>query len=94
MRREDDTNEWLVVVANFTPNTHGSYKVGVPVEGFYKEIFNTDSDKYGGSNVGNLGGKTTHKWEIHGYENSLELSLPPLSVIVLKHHKNEGSKRI
>jgi len=35
MRRENDTNEWLVVVANFTPNTHGSYKVGVPVEGFY-----------------------------------------------------------
>ena len=39
MRRENDTNEWLVVIANFTPNTHGSYKVGVPVEGFYKEIF-------------------------------------------------------
>ena len=37
MRRENDTNEWLVVVANFTPNTHGSYKVGVPVKDFIKK---------------------------------------------------------
>ena len=94
MRRESQTGQWLIVVANFTPEVHSNYRVGVPVEGFYKEIFNTDSDKYGGSNVGNLGGKISDKWEIHGYENALELSLPPLSVIVLKHQKNEGSKRI
>jgi len=87
MRRESQTGQWLIVVANFTPEVHSGYRVGVPVEGFYKEIFNTDSDKYGGSNVGNLGGKISDKWEIHGYENALELSLPPLSVIVLKHQK-------
>ena len=40
MRRENESNEWLVVVANFTPNFHRSYKIGVPLEGFYKEIFN------------------------------------------------------
>jgi tryptophanyl-tRNA synthetase len=47
LRRENETNEWLVVVANFTPNFHESYKIGVPLEGFYKEIFNSDGFKYG-----------------------------------------------
>ena len=85
MRRENDTNEWLVIVANFTPNTHGEYKVGVPVEGFYKEIFNSDSSRYGGSNKGNMGGKETIKYNIHDYQNALELALPPLSVSIFKH---------
>ncbi|WP_288225617.1 1,4-alpha-glucan branching protein GlgB [uncultured Prochlorococcus sp.] len=89
MRRENDTNEWLVVVANFTPNTHGSYKVGVPVEGFYKEIFNSDGSRYGGSNKGNMGGKETINYNIHDYQNALELALPPLSVSIFKHQSKK-----
>jgi len=89
MRRENDTNEWLVVVANFTPNTHGSYKVGVPVEGFYKEIFNSDGSRYGGSNKGNMGGKETINYNIHDYQNALELVLPPLSVSIFKHQSKK-----
>ena len=53
--------------------------------GFYEEIFNTDAAKYGGSNLGNLGGKASDEWGNHGYENSLELCLPPLSLMVFKH---------
>ena len=89
MRRENDSNEWLVIVANFTPNTHGSYKVGVPLEGFYKEIFNSDGARYGGSNKGNMGGKETLKFNIHSYENALELTLPPLSVSIFKHQQKK-----
>jgi len=89
MRRENDTNEWLVVVANFTPNTHGSYKVGVPVKGFYKEIFNSDGSRYGGSNKGNMGGKETINYNIHDYQNALELALPPLSVSIFKHQSKK-----
>ncbi len=89
MRREQETGEWLVIVANFTPESHPNYRIGVPVEGFYEEIFNTDSKKYGGSNTGNLGGKYSEKWNIHEYENSLDLTLPPLSVLVLKHAKDK-----
>ncbi|AAQ00123.1 MULTISPECIES: 1,4-alpha-glucan branching protein GlgB [Prochlorococcus] len=89
MRRESSTGEWLVVVANFTPETHANYKVGVPVSGYYAEIFNTDAKKYGGSNTGNLGGKYSTEWNIHEYENALELSLPPLSVLILKYRKNK-----
>lgn len=85
MRRESTSGSWLVVVANFTPQSHSHYKVGVPISGFYEEIFNTDAAKYGGSNLGNLGGKLSDEWGIHGYENSLDLCLPPLSVMVFKH---------
>ena len=84
MRRENETNEWLIIVANFTPNTHDSYKIGVPLGGFYKEIFNSDASKYGGSNKGNFGGKNSINFEIHNYKNALDLSLPPLSVSVFK----------
>jgi 1,4-alpha-glucan branching enzyme len=74
-----------VVVANFTPQSHSNYRVGVPIEGFYEEIFNTDAAKYGGSNLGNMGGKPTNAFGIHGYEHSLDLCLPPLSLVVLQH---------
>ena len=67
------------------PTLHDSYKVGVPLEGFYEEIFNSDAEKYGGSNKGNLGGKNSMKFNIHNYENALDLSLPPLSVSIFKY---------
>ena len=88
MRRENENNEWLIVVANFTPTFHDSYKVGVPLKGFYKEIFNSDSEKYGGSNKGNMGGKNSLKYNIHNYSDALDLSLPPLSVCIFKYSSN------
>jgi 1,4-alpha-glucan branching enzyme len=81
-----------VVVANFTPQSHSHYRVGVPLAGFYEEAFNTDSSRYGGSNLGNLGGKFTDEWSIHGYENSLDLCLPPLSVLVFR--RDEARSRL
>jgi 1,4-alpha-glucan branching enzyme len=84
MRRESTNGNWLVVVANFTPQSHAHYRIGVPLEGFYAEVFNTDSSRYGGSNLGNLGGKFSEEVSIHGYSQSLDLSLPPLSVLVLR----------
>ena len=86
MRRDSASGTWLVVVANFTPQSHANYRVGVPLEGFYEEIFNTDASKYGGSNLGNMGGKPTDACGIHGYENSLDLCLPPLSLVVFQHN--------
>ncbi|MCX5956027.1 MAG: 1,4-alpha-glucan branching protein GlgB [Cyanobacteria bacterium] len=98
MRRESNTGRWLVVVANFTPQTHSHYRVGVPLSGFYHEAFNTDGSRYGGSNLGNLGGKFTDDSGMHGYGSSLDLCLPPLSVLVFRHDParlpelEEGSK--
>ncbi|MBL6739509.1 MAG: 1,4-alpha-glucan branching protein GlgB [Synechococcus sp. BS301-5m-G54] len=85
MRRESTGGSWLVVVANFTPSSHSNYRVGVPVDGFYEEIFNSDAARYGGSNLGNMGGKFTEACNIHSYENALDLCLPPLSVMVFRH---------
>jgi 1,4-alpha-glucan branching enzyme len=62
-----------------------NYRVGVPELGFYREIMNTDSEKYGGSNVGNLGGQhaETIPWGNHRY--SINLRLPPLGAVYFKH---------
>ena len=89
MRRENKEGKWLVIVANFTPQSHSEYRVGVPVSGFYEEILNTDGTRYGGSNLGNMGGKNSDQWSIHGYENSINLCLPPLSVMVFRHSLKE-----
>jgi 1,4-alpha-glucan branching enzyme len=63
------------------PN-HSHYRIWVPKSGFYNQVFNTDSERYGGSNLGNLGGKFTEESGNHGYEHSLDLCLPPHSVLV------------
>ncbi len=89
MRREPVEGNWLVIVANFTPETYTNYRVGVPETGFYAELLNTDSKRYGGSNKGNMGGKYTDGFAIHNYQQSLELSLPPLGVLVFEHDKNK-----
>jgi 1,4-alpha-glucan branching enzyme len=93
MRRDAGSGRWVVVVANFTPQSHSHYRVGVPLEGYYEEAFNTDSSRYGGSNLGNLGGKFTEAWAMHSYENSLELCLPPLSVLVLRRDERRSAER-
>jgi 1,4-alpha-glucan branching enzyme len=84
VRREKGTNEFVVVVCNFTPQPHAHYRIGVPEHGFYTELFNSDARKYGGSNMGNLGGKWADEWSIHNRRNSIDLCLPPLSVLILK----------
>ena len=92
MRRESKTGNWLVIIANFTPESYSNYKVGVPKNGYYQEILNTDASRYGGSNLGNLGGKFADPFNIHGYENALDLCLPPLSLLVFKHDENKSIK--
>lgn len=84
IRRAKDSEEFVVVVCNFTPQPHAHYRVGVPVHGFYTEIFNSDARVYGGSNMGNLGGKWADEWSIHNQRYSIDLCLPPLGVLVLK----------
>ena len=84
IRRSKDNEEFIVAVCNFTPQPHSHYRVGVPEVGFYTELFNSDAREYGGSNMGNLGGKWTDEWSFHGHAYSLDLCLPPLGVLVLK----------
>jgi 1,4-alpha-glucan branching enzyme len=83
-RRARDPRDLVVVVANFTPVVREAYRVGVPELGLYREIFNTDSEIYGGTNVGNLGGVNADPIPWNDRPCSLSLRLPPLAVVFFK----------
>jgi 1,4-alpha-glucan branching enzyme len=76
--------EELLVVLNFTPVARQNYRIGAPRPGEYKEILNSDSEIYGGSNAGNLGSIHTQDTPMHNQPQSLELTLPPLGGVILK----------
>jgi 1,4-alpha-glucan branching enzyme len=73
-----------VVACNFTPVPRRSYRFGVPLPGFFREIINTDAAVYGGSDVGNLGGVAAVELPSHGKRWSLSLTLPPLATLILE----------
>jgi len=84
MRRARDPNDSVVVVCNFTPVPREDYRIGVPSGGYYREILNTDSDIYGGSNLGNAGGVWARHEPHAGRPYHISLKLPPLAVLFLK----------
>ncbi|MBU1217115.1 1,4-alpha-glucan branching protein GlgB [bacterium] len=84
MRKSDDTQESIYVICNLADQTRESYKIGVPFEGEYEEIFNSQSAYYEGWNIGNTGSLKTQREHMHGREYSLTLTLPPLGVLYLK----------
>jgi 1,4-alpha-glucan branching enzyme len=71
----------VIMVANFTPVPRHGYRIGLPWPGWWREILNTDSEIYGGSGVGNLGGVGADTIPSHGLPASAELTLPPLATI-------------
>jgi 1,4-alpha-glucan branching enzyme len=73
------------VVCNFTPVPRRRYRFGVPHGGGWREILNTDAEFYGGSNLGNGGWVQAHPEGSHGQPFSLELTLPPLATVLLRH---------
>ncbi|MCQ9423343.1 1,4-alpha-glucan branching protein GlgB [Pseudomonas sp. LJDD11] len=76
--------EPLLVVCNLTPVPREGYRVGVPFEGAWQELLNSDSQTYAGSNVGNAGEVQAQAQVSHGQAASLLLNLPPLGVVVFK----------
>ena len=83
--RKSRTGESILFVVNATPVVRGGYRVGVPRSGFYEEILNTDADIYGGSNVGNYGGvQANEHWSWQDQPHSIEIDIPPLSVVAFK----------
>lgn len=81
--RKADDEDFIVCVFNATPVVRYNYRLGVPKAGIYKEIFNSDSKFYWGSNVGNsLVTSEPIRW--HRFNFSIELTLPPLGALFLK----------
>ena len=84
IRRAKDPNDFVVVCCNFTPTVHNEYRLGVPEPGSYREIFNSDSEFYGGTNVGNGMGLVAEKIEAQGRPYSIKLSIPPMGAAMFK----------
>jgi len=84
LRRGRNPNEQLLFVCNFTPVVRQNYRVGVPLDCYWKEILNSDAVLYGGSGQGNLGGLAAAPLPIHGRPFSLNMTLPPLGVVVFQ----------
>jgi 1,4-alpha-glucan branching enzyme len=84
MRKSDSIDETIYVICNFADRTRENYLVGVPYEGEYVEIFNSQSKAYEGWDITNPGAMSTTREPMHGREFSLRLTLPPLGVVYLK----------
>jgi 1,4-alpha-glucan branching enzyme len=84
LRRARDHNDFMVVACNLTPVIRENYRVGVPEAGFYREIMNSDSAYYEGTDVGNNGGLNAEPipWDNRPY--SLNMKLPPLAGLYFK----------
>ncbi len=83
LRKSKGEEHALIVVGNFTPVPRTDYRIGVPEGGMYRVLFNSDSRVYGGSNMGNGHEVAADPIQQHGRPYSLNLTLPPLSVVYL-----------
>jgi len=81
-RRIDKKGNELVVLINFTPTVREKFQIGVPYEGTYIELFNSDNLCYGGSGVTNAGDLSAKKVPLHNLPYRLELRLPPLGASI------------
>jgi 1,4-alpha-glucan branching enzyme len=84
MRFANEGEDPLMFCCNFTPVPRKEYRFGVAEPGFYEEILNTDSELFGGSNMGNGGVVSSSPIESHGRPHSISITLPPLAVVVFR----------
>ncbi len=90
--RFDSDKNYIVFIFNFTPVIRENYRIGVPEQGIYKEVFNSDSIYYSGSNTGNLGEVPSDRIPYHQFQDSISLTLPPLGFLILKNIKKGAFK--
>ena len=91
-RRIDDSGNEIIIVCNFVPVERTKYKIGIPESGRYKLVFDSDAVEFGGT------GKSVKTYKtadipMHGYDQSISLTLPPLSVLYLQHEKKSVTKK-
>lgn len=83
-RRIDEKGKEIIVVCNFTNVERCDYRIGIPKKGAYKIVFNSDDVDFGGEGKGNKGKLKTESINMHGFEQSISLDLPPMSAIYIK----------
>jgi 1,4-alpha-glucan branching enzyme len=84
LRHDRETGGHVLVVLNLTPVPHRCYRIGLPREGFWAEVLNTDAAAYGGGDLGNAGGVAAQDYTVHNCRWSAEFILPPLGVCVFR----------
>ncbi len=84
LRRGRSTGDVILVAVNFTPVARHGYRIGVPREGWWREVLNSDATDYWGQGLGNFGGLDATPTPSHGHPFSLQVTLPPLSVVFFK----------
>ena len=89
IRKAKDSEDYIIAVSNFTPEVRVGYRIGVPDKGAYVEVFNSDLEEFGGSGVKNEGDLVVQDTPWHNREQSIEIRVPPLATIYLKHKKTE-----
>jgi 1,4-alpha-glucan branching enzyme len=88
LRQKSDGSRPLVVVLNLTPVLRHNYRVGLPRDGYWREVFNSDSGFYGGSNQGNFGGVQAGEYQTHRQPFSAPFTLPPLGVLAFRREEH------
>jgi 1,4-alpha-glucan branching enzyme len=91
-RRIDDEKNEIITVCNFVPVTRNEYRIGVPEKGTYYEVFNSASEKYGGEGITNISVKA-EPIPMHGYDYSIEIKIPSLSVMFFKKRKTASRNK-
>jgi 1,4-alpha-glucan branching enzyme len=84
MRHGDARDKSIIILCNFSDNTHEGYPIGVSKRGTYEEIFNSQSLEFEGWNITNPEPMKTVAKECHGRKNTLHVTIPPLGVVYLK----------
>jgi len=84
MRKDIDAKHFLIAVCNFTPVIREKYRIGLPKEGKWQMMLNSDDKKYGGSGIGVVQELNSEKKDFHGRPFSCSLTLPPLGIVMLK----------
>jgi len=87
LRKDAAFQEVYLVVGHYTPSVRHGYTVGVPLKGFWREVFNSDATIYGGSGEGNLGGVNTDDIPWDGHPFSLAVTLPPNSTSIFRYER-------
>ena len=93
LRRGRNPDDVTLFVCNFTPVPRPNYRVGAPVEGYWREVLNSDATLYGGSGQGNMGGVTAVPSAIHGRPFTLDITLPPLGLLIFQPAPESGERR-
>ena len=91
-RRFNQSGEEIIAVCNFQPVRREKYRIGAPLAAEYYEVFNTDAVEFGGSGAGNPGAIPVSPIPMHGFAQSMELTLPGLSVLYIRPERSSQKK--